>query len=65
MWRYENIWIMIIFLFNLNNFFNLLILKIIKILMKEEVRIVGIISERDIEGRISLKDLRKIIFECL
>ena len=33
--------------------------------MKEEVRIVGIIRERDIECRVSIKEIKRIIYECL
>ena len=33
--------------------------------MKEEVRVIGIIRERDVDFRISVKDAKKIVFECL
>ncbi len=33
--------------------------------MKDEVRVIGIIPERDIDGRITIKDLKKIVFEAL
>lgn len=33
--------------------------------MKDEIRIIGIIHERDVDNKIFLKELKKIIFECL
>lgn len=33
--------------------------------MKDDLRLVGVIAERDIDGRLHLKELKKIIFDCL
>eukprot|EP00347_Sterkiella_histriomuscorum_P021092 403335284 len=33
--------------------------------MKDDLRLVGILSERELDGRILLKELRKILFDCL
>lgn len=33
--------------------------------MKDDLKLIGILSERDMDGRMPLKELRKIIFDCL
>lgn len=33
--------------------------------MKDDLKLIGILSERELDGRITLKELRKIVFECL
>lgn len=33
--------------------------------MKDDLKLVGIIAEREMDGRASLRDLKKIFFDCL
>ena len=33
--------------------------------MNEDLRIIGIISDRDLDARFTIKELKKTIYECL
>jgi hypothetical protein len=33
--------------------------------MQDDMKIIGIIPDRDFDGRLTLKEIRKILFDCL